>query len=153
MLALPLAGSALILTRPWHGHTRCPKVARHVMSYGDQVLQVTDPDDFRVAIYKGRSVRNASAYDAQIRAIAEDFLQTGSRSISAALRSTGDMPLVLRVCGFRALASPMRVWMGGWACLRLKVGVCTVRLVDFGAKTVALCSVACTTFDRRLCRL
>eukprot|EP00439_Symbiodinium_sp_Y106_P067382 s2320_g11.t1 len=80
LLALPLAGSALILTRPWHGHTRCPKVARHVMSYGDQVLQVTDPDDFRVAIYKGRSVRNASAYDAQIRAIAEDFLQTGSRS-------------------------------------------------------------------------
>ena len=83
LLALPLAGSALIHTRPWHGHIRCPKIARHVLSQRHQVLQVTDPDDLRVAIYKGRSVRNASAYDAQIRALAEDFLQTGSTSISA----------------------------------------------------------------------
>ena len=39
---------------------------------------MTDPDDPRVAIYKGRWRRNASAYDAQVRSIAGEFIQQQS---------------------------------------------------------------------------
>lgn len=70
----------------------------HQMSPMAQIVEITDPEDQRLTLYKARSQRDCTAYDLQVRSLAEDALSSCIGGACSSARACFLFFLTYNVC-------------------------------------------------------